>query len=262
MKPTCDSEEANFMYLEHLVTPYLALLSSPRCFLTRLIHPDLVSFGLFANIANVKKRGLFKGIDGVIDVGANIGQFAYMVHTVLPQLPIYSFEPDKQCFIQLQHTFERFQIPGKCFSIAISDQRGHGQFYIYTNRANNSFLLREDSERESAQATTVPCNTLDGLERELRVLKCPMLKIDVQGYEMAVLRGATSLLERCKYVLLEVSFRFAYQGNAHVADIFAMMRERGFVCLDILDILRMPRDEGFGLREADLLFVNESLERS
>jgi FkbM family methyltransferase len=248
------------MYLEHLVSPHLAILSSPRCFFRRLIHPDLVSFGMLANINSSRKRGLFKGIDGIIDVGANIGQFAYMVHTVLPQLPIYSFEPDKQCFIQLEQNFKRFQIPGKCFPVAITDQQGQSQFYVYANRANNSFLLREDSERAGAQSVTVPCDTLDGLEKELSVLKCPMLKIDVQGFEMAVLRGAKSLLKRCMYVQMEVSLRHSYEGNAHAADLFSVMREYGFRCLDILDVLRMPKAEGHCIQELDLLFIREAID--
>lgn len=249
------------MYLEHLISPKLAIFAAPRCFLRRLIHPELVSFGLLANLNGLKQRGLFNDIDGVIDVGANIGQFAYMVHSVWPQIPIYSFEPDKECFIKLEETFKRFAVPGKCFPVAVSDQQGQSQFYLYDNRANNSFLLRQDGEQAVSRAITVPCITLNGLENEMSVLKCPMLKIDVQGFEMAVLRGATSLLKHCKYVQIEVSFQHAYQGNAHVADVFSAMREHGFSCFDILDLLRMPKAEGHGIREADLLFVNESLVR-
>jgi len=249
------------MYLENLISPKLAVLMAPHCFLRRLWYRDLVSFGLLANLAGLERRGLFRGIDGIIDVGANIGQFAYMSHTVWPRLPIYSFEPDKECFGQLQQTFTRFEIPGTCFQVAINDYAGESQFYVYDNKVNNSFLQRYDRTIASESCVTVSCATLDGLQEELSAVKSPMLKIDVQGSELSVLRGATSLLKRCKYVQIEVSLQHAYQGNAHIADVFAAMRDHGFRWLEILDMLRMPKAEGHGIREADLLFIKDSLDR-
>lgn len=247
------------MYLDHLISPKLAIFAAPRCFLSRLIHPDLVSFGLLANLNDLKHRGLINGVDGIIDVGANIGQFAFMAHFVWPQIPIYSFEPDKECFIQLESNFKRYSIPGKCFQIALSDQPGTKKLFIHDNRANNSFLKRYSSEKVEIDHIDVKAETLDGIMGELAMTRMPLLKIDVQGFELSVIHGAREQIKRCKYVILEVSFQHSYQGNAHVADIFLIMRDNGFSCLDILDILRMPKAAGQGMREADLLFVNDNL---
>jgi len=247
------------MYLEHLISPKLAIFVAPRCFLQRLIHPDLVSFGLLANLNGLKHRGLFNDIDGIIDVGANVGQFAFMVHLVWSNIPIYSFEPDKECFIQLESNFKRYSIQGNCFQIALSDQPGVKKLFIYDSRANNSFLKRYDSKKTAIDHIDVVTETLDGFMAKLSIAKRPLLKIDVQGFELSVIRGARDLIKRCKYVILEVSFQHAYQGNAHVADIFITMRDNGFSCFDILDILRMPKAAGKGMREADLLFVNDNL---
>lgn len=251
--------EGNVVYLEHLISPKVAILAAPRCFMSRLIHPDLVSFGLLANLNGLKHRGLFDDVDGVIDVGANIGQFAFMAHFVWPHIPIYSFEPDRVCFTQLERNFERHTILGSCFQIALSDIAGHRKLFIYDNSANNSFLKRCDSEDSKKKQTEVITKTLDGLMEEISFPKMPLLKIDVQGFELSVIRGARELLKRCKWVILEVSFQHSYQGNAHVADIFQMMRDNEFSCFDILDILRMPKTEGEGMREADLLFVNDNI---
>jgi len=245
------------MYLEHLIPPVFSILAAPRCFIRRLLHRKLVSFGLLANLASLERRRLFEGVDGIIDVGANIGQFAYMAHSVWPYLPIYSFEPYQACFAQLEQTFNRYAILGRCFPLAITDQAGEGQLHVYDNRENNSFLQRHGYTKEGEDIVNVTCVTLDEVE-ELSIMKRPMLKIDVQGYELSVLRGATSLLNRCKYVQIEVSFQHAYEGNAHVADVFAAMRDHGFSCFDILDVLRMPKIDGGGVREVDLLFVNRS----
>lgn len=246
------------MYLEHLVPSVFAILAAPRCFLRRLLHRKLVSFGLLANLASLEHRNLFAGVDGIIDVGANIGQFAFMAHSVWPHLPIYSFEPFQESFAQLEQTFKRYAIPGRCFPLAISDQAGKQEFYVYDNREINSFLKRYDSAVGGTDIVKVNCVTLDELEEELAIMKSPMLKIDVQGYELSVLRGAASLLKRCKYVQIEASFQHDYEGNAHVADVMAVMRDHGFRCFDILDILRMPKFEGSGMREADFLFLHSN----
>ncbi len=243
------------MYLDRLVSSKLAILAAPLCFTRRLLHRELVSFGLLANLSVLARQGLFKEIDCIIDVGANIGQYAYMIHSVVPTVPIYSFEPDPECFSKLEQTFARFSIPGKCSQLALSNQAGTSIFNIYTNRANNSVLVRNDFEESGGITVTVPCSTLDLMELELSAFNNLMLKIDVQGFEMAVLSGGKSLLKRCKYVQLEVSFHHSYQENAHIADVFAMMRDSGFQCLEILDTLRLGKAEGNGLREADLLFV-------
>ena len=247
------------MYLERLVSPKLAALAAPACFVRRLLHPDLVSFGLMANVAALARQGLFADIDVVVDVGANIGQYAYMVHSVLPRVAIHSFEPDPECFRKLEKTFARFSIPGKCYRLALGDREGTSDFNLYDNSANNSMLVRHDDPSAGGRRVSVACSTLDLLQNEFTAFKRPMLKVDVQGFELAVLRGADRFLERCKYVQLEVSFRHAYHGSSHVADLFAVMRDKGFLGVEILDTLRMPREDGYGLREADLLFLNEAL---
>lgn len=247
------------MYIEHLVPQILSIFSAPRCFLNRLLHRNLVSFGLLANLASLKNRGLCKEIDGIIDVGANIGQFAFMAHLVWPHIPIYSFEPDNECFVQLKGNFKRYSIPGDCFQIALSDQPGVRKLFIYDNRANNSFLKRYDSEKMEINHVDVITETLDGFMENLSITRRPLLKIDVQGFELSVIHGARELIKRCKYVILEVSFQQSYQGSAHVADIFLTMRDNGFSCFEILDILRMSKAQGKGMREADLLFVNDKL---
>ncbi len=241
------------MYLEHLVPKFITVLSSPRCFIKRLLHRDLVSFGLMANLNFLAKNGVFDKVDGIVDVGANIGQFAYMAHTALPDLAIYSYEPDPECFNRLEHTFSEHKIQGKAFPIALADSEGSINLNIYESSANNSILSRHNERVLSVKK--VACSTLDLQYDELSSLKSIFLKIDVQGAELAVLSGAVELLKRCKFVQLEVSLVNAYSGNAHIADIMAVMRSADFSCWEILDVLRKKKPNELGILEMDLLFA-------
>jgi FkbM family methyltransferase len=246
------------MYLNNLIWSKLAIAAAPKCFVKRLLHPDLVSFGMMANLATLTRRGLFKDVDGVIDVGANIGQYAYMAHYALPHLPIYSFEPDPECFVKLKTNFKRFSIPGQCERVAISNYVGSSPFNIYSNRVNNSIHFRLDHEAAGGKIITVPCTTLDAMSPKLGHLRNPLLKLDVQGHELSVLEGASLLLKRCRFVQLEVSSRLAYKSNADAAGLFTMMRDKGFRWFDIIDTLRDSSIQNSGILETDLLFLNES----
>ncbi len=249
------------MYIEHLVPKYLAILSSPSCFITRLRYPTLVSFGLMANLNFLRKKGVFDEVDAIVDVGANIGQFAFMAHTVMPSLPIYSFEPDPACFKELKQTFANHEIDGECFSVALTDKQGSIDLNVYESSANNSILLRDnESAREIKK---VDCSTLDVFDKKLSALEHIYLKVDVQGAELSVLRGASQFLKRCKFVQLEVSLVNAYSGNAHIADIMSVMRSEGFSCWEILDVLRKRKAKNLGIFEMDMLFVkNKGLDEN
>ena len=241
------------MYLENLLPRQIAALAAPGCLIHRLLHPRLVSFGLMANLKVMGARGVFAGIDAIVDVGANIGQFAYMISRVCPGVPVYSVEPDPQCFKELERNFARFGIPGRCFCVAASDGAGEAGLNVHGDRANNSLL--ESPGAEPVARVAVPLARLDDVLAGVLPASRLLLKLDVQGYEMQVLRSAGQVLQRCDAAIVEVSFESAYEDAAKPGEILAWFAERGFALHDILDTLRNAPARGGNLREADLLFV-------
>ncbi len=240
------------MYLEHLVPFGFAALGAPSSFIRRLLYPRLVSFGLLANLSYLGRQGVFRKIDAIVDVGANIGQFAFMIHSVVPDINVYSFEPDPKCFSLLEKTFSKHQIPGRCFPMALSREQGSSVLNVYESSANNSFLQREGET--PTDSTSVRCETLDAVSREFGAIKSVFLKIDVQGAELAVLAGAKRFLPLCQLVLVEVSLTSSYTGNAKIEEVFAALRAEGFVCREIVDIYRGRNADKWGILEMDLLF--------
>jgi FkbM family methyltransferase len=233
----------------------MGALGAPTCLWRKLRHPRLVSYGLLANLLSARRRGLITAIDAVIDVGANVGQYAYMAHYVWPHAPVYSFEPDPVCYTELQETFLRHGIPGSCFQLALGERCDERPLKLQSNRAQSSFLSRDDVPGGFASSITVRCTTLDSAAQSFPEVEKALLKIDTQGFEAAVLRGATNFLRRCAYIQLEVAFRPSYAGQPYAAALLATMRESGFICIEILDILRERRIPGSPVAEADLLFA-------
>lgn len=247
------------MFLDNLISPRWAAVADPRNFIRRLQFPELVSFGLLANLEAMKKKGVLDEIDAIIDVGANRGQFAFMASRVCPTVPIFSVEPDPVSFEKLQAVFTKFSIGGKCLRTALSDFAGTAKLHRYSSDACNSFLLPASQDLAMIGSAEVPVTTLDALTDEfLPDARRMLLKIDVQGAEMSVLAGAARTLRRCALVLVEVSFRQSYEGGARLHEVLGRLDGQGFRVHEIIDTLR---EKGGGLKEADLLFVNERLPR-
>jgi len=154
-----------------------------------------VSFGLLANLAKMSSRGTIAGIDSIWDVGANHGQFAFMAHNVWPNLPVYSFEPDPDSYEKLQNNFKKFSIIGQTFCYALSDKVESKQLLRYADNVNNSLLKNDSYEDGITESLTVECTTLNAISRVASEVTSAFLKLDVQGFELAVLAGADSFLK-------------------------------------------------------------------
>jgi FkbM family methyltransferase len=178
-----------------------------------------------------------------------------MAHSVWPDTPIFSFEPDPECFARLCETFRRHRIPGKCFQLAVGAKREERAFRLQENSAQNSFLSRKDKLGGFHGEIVVQTTTLNEVATQLPEVRRALLKIDTQGFELQVLAGASDFLTHCAYVQVEVAFRREYEGQPYAADVLAAMHGVGFGCAEILDILRQPNASGRPIAEADLLFT-------
>ena len=240
------------MLLDNLLPPFVGLFAAPSSFIQRLKYPNLVSFGLLASLKKMRSKKIIVGIDSIWDIGANQGQFAYMANATWPGIPIYSFEPDPDTYKNLNLNFKLFNIPGETFCCALSDRVETKDLLRYKNGVNNSLLQRESDVETFLEHVIVECKTLDNISRSYLV-KSAFLKLDVQGFELVVLSGAVEFLNKCRYVQIEVSFSPTYTGAAHAGEIILAMRDYGFECIEILDLLRQKSGH-HKIIEADLLF--------
>jgi len=218
-----------------------------------------IHFGEFIKLNRVwiKKAG----IKTVIDVGAHSGEFSSAMHAVVPDAHIYAFEPLEECHKRL-----RKRLGGNgtldCFQVAIGDRRGTVDFWR-SSFAKASSALPMTALHQSAfpwsaknERIEVPMETLDYCIGNRNLPGKVLLKIDVQGYEDRVLRGASEVLKRVDYVLVEVSFRLLYEGEARFHEIYEMLRQSGFFYAGNMEQLLSPEDGS--VLQADALFVRDS----
>lgn len=194
----------------------------------------------------------------VIDVGAYIGAFALAVRTLLPQAHIYSFEPQPVIYQRLVKNIgqdEHF----RAFQTALGEQQGEISFWQSSFAASSSALPMSDLHKQAfpytAQNTPlrVPVGRLDDFLPQMNLQAPVLLKVDVQGYEDRVLRGAKETLRQVDYLITEVSYRQLYEGQVLFAELNDLLAAEGFVFRGTFDSLVSPLDGS--LVQQDALFV-------
>lgn len=188
----------------------------------------------------------------IIDVGANKGQFTMAANHYYPRAVIHSFEPLPEVFQVLQHNTRK--LAGvHAYNLALGSSSGCLEFYRNAYSHASSALqvsgLQKDMMPQTADTDqiTVPVKRLDELLPDIRLLSPALLKMDVQGYEKEVLKGAVNSLRNIDYLLFESSFVQMYEGEPlfdemhnFVKDLgFEFIAPVGFLQSDKLQILQM-----------------------
>lgn len=196
----------------------------------------------------------------VIDVGANRGQFALFARHRFPQANIVCFEPLPLARHTLSQLF-RDDSGVRIESCALSSAPGSTDLTV-TRSDDSSSLLRPTAlqvstfpDTEAVSVVTVDVKRLDDIA-DIQMDDAPLLlKIDVQGFELEVLRGSKMVLEGDCDVLVESSFAELYGGQALADEIICLMFNRGYRLRGIYSVTH-GRD-GAPL-QGDLFFTRET----
>lgn len=191
----------------------------------------------------------------VVDVGAAYGSFTRTCSAVFPDAQFLMVEP----LIEYQGALKEVarSIPGSRYIAAAAAARA-GEITINVHQdLVGSSLLQEVEQGSGVNGVPrhVRSVTVDQLVHAEHASGPYLLKIDVQGAELEVLRGAEILLKEAEYVLLEVSLFQFFEGGPQFSDVVNYMTQRGFAVYDISGLQYRPLDQA--LSQADIAFVKE-----
>ncbi len=177
------------------------------------------------------------GIGVLVDVGANNGAWAAAAREAGFAGRIESFEPQSSPYDELVQRAAA-DTSWTSHKLALSDHSGTETFHISPEAMASSLLpLGLQAELEPGHAYTESEIVQTARLDDLRVAKqgeSVYLKIDVQGHELEVLKGARETIEQhCTAVELELSFVPLYSGQALAHDLMAWMAERAFRLVSI-----------------------------
>lgn len=111
-----------------------------------------------------------------------------------------------------------------------------------------------DNNWNVVEEVTCQMDTLDNQLADIE--KVDLLKIDVQGFEMEVIRGADLTLKKTRYLLIEWNFKNQYVGESSFSDIYAVLTQKyNFVLRDFSKPLIIQNQAIF----SDALFMNSQI---
>jgi FkbM family methyltransferase len=176
---------------------------------------------------------------GIIDVGANAGLYTYHAVAVSPQVPLLALEPIAELAELLRaNLYRNGRAVARVANVAASDTAGEAEFFVADSDEVSSLQSAhvQAYEGNAGSRRLVRTATLDQLVREHRFGHVDLIKIDVEGHELSVLRGATETLRIHRpAVFLEVK-------SANANDASALLHANGY---------RLRRFDTSGLAETD-----------
>lgn len=198
----------------------------------------------------------------VLDVGAHHGWFFHCWLDWCPQAEVYAFEPTSESFHRTEELYGA-DPRVKLFPLGLGAQPGELDFNILADsQVSNSFLTPQPAAWEAIAYQTgaisqrqVKVTTLDRFCAEQRLTGAYLLKIDVQGYELEVLKGAVKILPGIDYVFVEAGIQRLYEGAPSFAEVCLFMESQGFHLMHLRAWHRGNRV----LVETDLLFRRNDL---
>ena len=197
-------------------------------------------------------------ISVVFDAGAHIGESASKFRATFPRARIHCFEPVKKTFDVLQKELGKFTNIA-FHNLALGNNNGQEKIYLYRSSARSSLI----QSNTMIGSELIEVTTVERFCRENNIEKIDILKIDTQGSELEVLKGAEHMLlaGTIPFVLVEVGFHPGVDNHVLFEDISAYLLSKGYAVYGFYDQL-LENSGNRRLRCANVCFSHLSLCRS
>lgn len=197
-------------------------------------------------LTTIQQDGL--KIDTVYDIGANVGSWSTALkQNILKDSHFYLFEGDPE------HD-QRLQATGLPYYIGILSNPGRDfvEYYRGGTSTGNSYYKENTIFYDDSVPVRMPARTLESIVTECNMPVPNFLKIDTQGSELDILRGAESLLSGVDLIYLECPIGKYNLGAPNIQEYLEYMASQNFIPSDLLEIHTADRV----LIQIDIMFIN------
>ena len=191
----------------------------------------------------------------VIDAGAHVGGDSIEMCRLFPGSTVHAFEPVPDIFTLLKHNTRKFKRI-HCHTIALSNQNGQQVMHVSSGASDGSSSFLQPKEHLTDHPDvffnkdiTVQTLTLDTWAAQQQLDHIDLLWLDMQGFELQVLKASSVILPTVKAIHMEVSTRATYEGVPLYSELRTWMESKGFT----VEVEAIPQGWDMG----NVLFVRK-----
>jgi FkbM family methyltransferase len=213
-----------------------------------LRHTYASGMSMWWSLENLRRCGFHPA--SVIDVGAFVGEWTRRTRAIWPEAKYLMIEPQPN----KQERLRALCDDSVSLEWALLGSEPSASVRFHMDDFGNSSVL-ESVQNKCPIAESLPMKTLDSVVAERKMNGPILLKEDVQGFELEVLRGANETLRNTEVILLEVSTLPYNVGAPLFSDVVAFMADRRFLLYDVCHLHRRYTDQA--VFQMDVLFARE-----
>jgi FkbM family methyltransferase len=206
-------------------------------------------------LEDIKARGFMPR--GILDVGANRGDWSRMALSIFPGTPIVMIEPQNEMEERLSILCKEIR-NGHYIKAGAGQKEGVLVQTIWPDLAGSSFLPEVDLERvKKGEQRETKVLTIDGILAGIPEGFTPdLVKLDIQGFELEALKGGSRLFGKTEVFVVETPLFPFFKGMPLAREIIQFLADRGYEIYDITEYLRRPYDGAIG--QVDFAFVKSA----
>lgn len=207
-------------------------------------------------------------VDLILDIGANDGGFVRELSDTGISVDFLSIEPTSAAHGKLlnrSRSNPRWHVARR---LCIGNKTGTVEINVSANSVSSSLLPivdksvdanKETNYRSSESVDMITIDILSSENPKLEGAQRIMLKADTQGFELEVLRGAQSTLDRIEVIYLELSLTDVYQGAQYFDEVISHIQEKNYECIGLFPGFTNP--ETYDMLQVNGLFKRPRLDK-
>jgi len=198
----------------------------------------------------------------IIDAGANIGQTLREISRHCPRAHTFSFEPCRDTHDKLATAFSH-QKNISCLNLGLGAREEFLTLHRYKDSERNTLAVADSSSESPTKKERVQITTLDAFTKKSEIESIDFLKMDVQGWEMNILKGAAELLSRNRihFILSEVGFQNRKNDLQDFSELNTFLTQSRFFLCGFYNHFRWGERKQY-LGFTNVLYINPAYSRN